>query len=166
MTEFKALNQVFDARLHLPGPDGRMYTVPEPDRELGLWCQALFAAGLAANFGQEMPAGAPPIQLDDDAEDAMYRRVLGQALWDELGEAYGYTTQRFFALTAFLWIGGGQEVAAEFWNAGGDPKASMPREARRRAARAPRSASMQSTGAASTTPPAVSTSTTTRRRTR
>jgi hypothetical protein len=157
---FKALNEVFDGRLALPGKDGKIYHVPEPDAELGAWCTAMFAAGVAINLGEDPPAGGlPPLQLDDSAEDAMYLRVLGEALLEQLrADGYGATTVRLFGQTAFIWIAASAEAAEGFWNSGGDPKASAPGRAQRRAAKPPASVSTPSTAGASTTPGAASTS--------
>jgi len=146
---FKPLHEVFDGRLKLPGKDGKIYRVPEPDNELGLWCTAMMAAGLAINMGEKPGEGMPPLQLDDDDEEALYKRLLGP-VWDELSaDGYGFATQRHFAQTAFFWIGIGEEAAMRFWNSGGDPKASAPRAARRQ--RAAPTASTRSTAVANTT---------------
>lgn len=167
---FKNLNEVFDGRLALPGPNGKVYRVPEPDAELGLWCTAMYTAGLASQLGQQMPDGSslPPLQLDDDAEDAMYRRVLGPVHAELLADGYGLPTVRFFAQTAFFWIAAGPEIAEAFWNAGGqpDPKAQAPNRAARRAAKTapPATASTSSTAAARTTRKAASMSGTTPRK--
>lgn len=162
---FKALNEVFDGRLALPGKDGKIYRVPEPDAELGSWCTAMFAAGVAINIGEKPPEGGlPPLQLDDDAEDAMYRRVLGQELLDELrADGYGHVTIRLFGQTAFIWIAAGNEAAEAFWNAGGDPKAPAQTRAIKRATRQA-TGSTRSTAGASTTPRAGSTNGTTSRK--
>lgn len=153
---FKPLHDVFDGRLKLPGKDGKIYFIPEPDEELGLWCTAMIAAGYAVNMGETITDKMPPLQLDDDQESALYRRILGK-VWDELAQdGYGFATQRLFAQTAFFWIGIGEEAAAAHWNSGGDPKDSAPRAARRHPSPAP-NASMPSTGAVSTTQPPAST---------
>jgi hypothetical protein len=150
MAGFKQLNDVFDGRLPLPGKDGKIYYVPEPDEELGLWCTALLAAGVAVNLGQEITESMPEIQLDDRDEHALYRRILGP-VWDELGaDGYGFATRRHFAQTAFFWIGIGEEAAQQYWNAGGDPKGSAPRAARRHPSPAP-NGSMSNTGGDLTT---------------
>lgn len=163
---FKALNEVFDGRLALPGKDGKIYYVPEPDAELGAWCTAMFAAGVAINIGETPPEGGlPPLQLDDDAEDAMYLRVLGKELLEQLrADDYGHSTIRLFGQTAFIWIAAGNEAAEGFWNAGGDPKAPAPTRAQKRAAARQATASTPSTAAASTTRRAGSTNGTTLRK--
>jgi hypothetical protein len=155
---FKALNEVFDGRLALPGKNGKIYHIPEADAELGAWCTAMFTAGVAINLGETPPEGGlPPLQLDDDAEDAMYLRVLGKDLLEQLyADGYGHSTVRLFGQTAFIWIAAGKEAAEAFWNSGGDPKARAPRA--RRQASAPVTDSTPSTAAASTTPGAGSTS--------
>jgi hypothetical protein len=160
--EFKSLNEVFDGRLALPGKNGKTYHIPEPDQELGLWCTAMMAAGWAASMGEELPDKAPPLQLDDDDETALYRRLLGP-VWNELrADGYGFATQKLFAQTALIWIGLGEEQAAIHWNAGGDPKGQLPRAARRHPPA--QSGSTPGTGAASTTQQAGSMSGTKRRR--
>lgn len=157
---FRQLHDVFDARLRLPGRDGKAYAIPEPDRELGLWCTALCSAGLALNLGQELTDKMPALQLDDEDELALYRRILGP-VWDELeADGLGFPTQKHYALTAFFWIGMGEDAAMTYWNSGG--KASAPsRAARRHPQQA--TASTPSTAAASTTRARASTSGTTRR---
>ena len=154
---FKALNEVFDGRLALPGKDGKIYHIPEPDAELGAWCTAMFTAGVAITMGDEPPAGVPSLQLDDDDEMALYRRVLGDTLDELQADGYGHATIKHFGQTAFIWIAVGQESAEAFWNSGGDPKASLPRPLRRGQARQG-TASTPRTAAASTTPKVVSTS--------
>jgi hypothetical protein len=154
MSGFKNLYEVFDGRLALPAGE-KMYYIPEPDEELGLWCTAFCTAGIAAQSGQDLPPGhkLPPLVLDDEQEKAMYIRILGP-VWDDLNaDGYGFATQRQFALTALLWIGLGEDAAQTFWNSGGDPKAWQPRRNRRAAQQAtvPSTASTRSTGAASTT---------------
>lgn len=145
---FRQLHDVFDARLRLPGKDGKVYVVPEPDRELGLWCTALCSAGLALNLGQELTDSMPALQLDDADELALYRRIL-RTVWDELErDGYGFATQKHYALTAFFWIGMGEDAAMTYWNSGG--KASAPTRAARRHPQQ-QSASTQSTAAVSTT---------------
>jgi hypothetical protein len=151
---FKALNEVFDGRLSLPGKDGKIYYIPEPDSELGTWCTAMFSAGVAIQLGETPPEGLPPLQLDDTAEDAMYKRVLGEALLEQLkADGYGHGTIRHFGQTAFIWIAAGTEAAEAFWNSGGDPKASAPRRQRRTRA----TASTTSTVVVNTTPEVGST---------
>lgn len=157
---FKALNEVFEPRLELPGPDGKTYWIPEPDAELGAWCTALFAAGVAINMDEAPPEGGlPELQLDDAGEDALYLRVLGRPLLEQLrADGFGAITVKHFGQTAFIWIAAGREAAEAFWNSGGDPKASAPREARRRAVKAQATATTRSTVAASTTKSRGSTS--------
>lgn len=166
MSGFKNLYDVFDGRLALPAGE-KIYYIPEPDEELGLWCTAFCTAGIAADQGIDLgDRKLPPLVLDDDEEKAMYVRVLGP-VWDELAaDGFGFATQRQFALTALLWIGLGEDAATTFWNSGGDPKASAPRRSRRAPVTAPRTASMPNTGAASTTQPVASTSGMTHRRPR
>lgn len=159
---FKTLNEVFDGRLALPGDNGKIYRVPEPDAELGMWCTALYAAGLAMHIPEApTPEHLPALQLDDAGEDAMYRRVLGPVFAELAEDGYGFSTQRFFAQTAFFWIAAGAEVAETFWNAGGSPKVEAPNRQERRHPPAPpaakrATASMRNTAAASTTPQAGS----------
>lgn len=165
---FKKLNEVFDARLPLPGDGDKIYFIPEPDAELGAWCTAMYVAGVRINMGEEIPEGdgIPPLQLDDDDEMSLYRRILGTELIDQLAaDGKGYATIRMFGQTGFIWIGAGTETAEAFWNSGGDPKASAPRDQRRQAAKkAQATGTTRSTGAASTTNRAGSTSGTTHRK--
>lgn len=163
--DLKPLNQVFDPRLKLPGDNGKTYYIPEPDAELGLYCTAAFAAGVTVSQGGELTGEMPPLQLDDDDELALYRRILGPVHHELEADGYGFSTQRFFGQVAFFWIAAGEAVAEAFWNAGGDPKASGPRATRRATARkAQPTGSTRSTAGASTTRKAASTSGTTPRK--
>ena len=159
---FKDLNEVFDARLALP-VNGKTYYIPEPDAELGLWCKAMATAGYNISAGIT-PAddSLPNLQLDDDEEDAMYRRLLGPVYDELLADGVGPVRLHFIGATAFIWVALGPDVAEAYWGSGGDPKVSaagMNRAGRRAAKSTP-------TAAASTTKRAGSTSGTTSRPTK
>lgn len=153
---FKALDEVWDRRLGpLPGPNGKIFHIPEVDAEFGLWCVRAFAMVERAANGEPDPAAGPPPQLvfEGPEEEAFQRRALGAELYDQLrAEGYGLPTINHFTRVAVIWHAQGPEMAEMYWNAGGDPEAfqlaalqSMPRAARR-----------AGTGAANTTKPRAS----------
>jgi hypothetical protein len=164
---FRDLDELLDDGLPLP-ISGKIYRIPPADAELGLWCQRLISLGMAVQMGETLPEGAPPLTLDDDDENALYRRLLGSrqnaegewvgGVFDELiADGVNWERIKIVGQTAMFWVGAGRELAEAFWNAGGDPEAFPPR-------RRPSKASTR-TAAGSTTKRAGSTSGTRSRKT-
>ncbi len=151
---FKTLEEFLGDCLELPVrcKDGelRTFAVPSPSAEDGLKVEKIMSEGLRAANGQT-PLNA---QVLDDAEEIdLYRLALGGA-YDDVFKHVDWPRFRHIAMTAVMWITAGLDVAEQFWNSDGDPKA-MPgpnREARR------------SSAAASTTKRPASTSGTNARR--
>jgi hypothetical protein len=146
---FKDLDDFFHDSLDLP-IGAKIYSVPSPDATLGLWCQRVLGAGISiANGGDPDTIPNLPQELDDQEERDLYVRLLGP-VWDQLqADGVSWERIRMVGQTAFIWVGGSRELAEQFWNSGGDPKASAPNRSARRAG-------STSTAAGGTTPPLVS----------
>jgi hypothetical protein len=153
---FQDLDALLDDTLSLPIGD-KVYIVPAPNAELGLWCQRMVAAGLMIQAGQTPPESMPKLTLDDEDEEALYRRMLGDAFDALLADGVSWPKIQIVGQTALLWIGSGRPLAEEFWNSGGDPEAFPPARKRTRPG-------STSTGEARTTKRRGSTSGTTSRR--
>lgn len=149
---FDDLDQYFDDTLSLP-VGGKTYVIAGPDAETGLFCQRLMTAGVAASAGLPTPASMPDLKMDDDAETAFYRRILGDVYDQLVADGVSWPKIQIVAQTAFFWIASGKEMAEAFWRSGGDPKASSASAAPNRASRR-----STSTAAARTTKPRASTS--------
>lgn len=147
---FKAIDQVFDASLPLPaGPGGKIYRIPEPDFETGTWCVRSFLAAQAVHEGREVEE-MPELRFEGPAEEAVQRRLLSSAVYDEMrADGLGPQKINFCVQTVLFWNAAGRDFAEMYWNAGGKPEDFLPaanREARRR-----RAAPSTNTGAAPTT---------------
>lgn len=168
---FADLAEAFDDALHLP-IDGTVYDIPSPDYELGLWVQAMVSAGISISQGLE---GDPDRKIpklrfegedgDEDSEEArLYARLLGPA-WRRLrDDKVSWPKIKMVAETTVYWIAMGVDVAEQYWNSGGDPKAVSLVQRGNRATR--RATASKSTGTASTTRRPASTKATTSRATR
>jgi hypothetical protein len=153
---FQDLDTLFDDTLPLP-IGGKVYVVPAPDAELGLWCQRMVSAGLMIQAGETPPENMPKLTLNDEDEEALYRRMLGDTYNELINDAVSWPRIQLIGQTALLWIGSGRPLAEEFWNSGGDPEAFPPARRRTRPG-------STSTGEARTTRRRGSTSGTTSRR--
>jgi len=156
---FKDLDEFFDDTLALP-VGNKLYRVPSPPAEIGLWCQRVLGAGIAISGGHD-PDTVPamPQDFNDEEERDLYERLLGP-VWQELhDDQVSWEKIKMIGMTAFVWVGGSRDMAEKFWNSGADPKVLAPNRADRR------SAASTGTGAAGTTKAAGSTSTTRSRRT-
>jgi hypothetical protein len=158
------LTEYFDPRLTLTVL-GREYTLPVPSAELGLWLEQLVELrGLrddatdeelqeAAEAAERLPdLPGPPVSFT--------RRLLGDAMDQMVADSVPQPYIRFCAQTAVFHIVGGDELAARWWQSGGNlEKVVGPgnRAARRAAARS----GGTSTAKASSTPSPASTSGTT-----
>lgn len=153
---FKTIDEIFDPRLHLPW-GGKIYHIPEPDAQLGLFCQRLFVAGYRVANGEIPAEVAPELQMDDEKQESFNQRLLGSAYEDLERDGVGWPVIKLMAETVFFWIAGGLELAEHYWESAGDPKAlstgQAPRAVRRAAAK-----SSRSTDAVTTTKPRGSTS--------
>jgi hypothetical protein len=152
---FKSFDEVFDPSLKLPGPGGEIFTIPEGDMEVGLWCVSLVTAAQALHEGQELEGPPPTLKFEGAQETAVQRRLLGEANFARLSEVAGKATLELFASTVVLWHAFGREMAEQYWNAGGQPTDFLP--AANRAARRSRSTTSTGGAAARKTPSRAST---------
>jgi hypothetical protein len=145
---FKVLEEFLGDGLELPVrcKDGelRTFTIPPPAAEDGLTVEKIMAEGLRAADG-----GAPlnSQQLNDAEEIDLYRMALGSA-YDDLLKHLDWPRFQHVAKTAVMWITGGLDMAEQWWNSDGTPKALAPNRAARR----------NSSAAAKKTPKRASTS--------
>lgn len=143
MTGFRDLDEFFDPSLRLP-IGGKTYTVPPPDAEVGLLCQRLMHAGLAAQAGQEVDQDGlnrlADAVLSDEQEKDLYKRLLGP-VWEELfADRVSWPVIQHVGETALLWVAAGVDAAARHWEAGaGEAQAPANRKTRRAAAAQARS---------------------------
>lgn len=145
---FKVLEEFLGDSLELPvrcnDGETRTFVIPSPPVDDGLRVEKIMAEGLRAAEG-----GAPlnSQALDDQEEIDLYRLALGSA-FDEIRAHVGWPRFQHIAKTAVMWITGGLDIAEQFWNAGGDPKALAPPQ--NRAARRSGSAAARKTSTGST----------------
>ncbi|MFE5777078.1 hypothetical protein [Brachybacterium sp. NPDC056505] len=154
MSAFKDLDQFLDDALVLP-INGKDYRIPAVSAQLGLKLQRILEV---TEDAQNNRASDEDVQeLISDAEEMeLYPDVLGDAYDEMLADGISYPRLRLAAITAILWNVHGEDMAADYWAAGG--KAPEPNRAQRRAPKTP-------TGGASTTKrPASGSGTSTRRK--
>lgn len=138
---FKTLEEFLGDCLELPvrcnDGETRTFIIPSPPAEDGLKVEKVMSEGIRAVNGRA-PLNS---QVLDDAEELdLYRLALGTA-YDEIFKNVDWPRFRHIAMTSVMWITAGLDVAEQYWNSDGNPKAAPGpnREARR------------SSGAASTT---------------
>ncbi|MEV0379809.1 hypothetical protein [Nonomuraea sp. NPDC050643] len=151
MTTFQDLDEFFDDSLRLP-VGGKWYVIPAPDAEVGLLCQRLMHASLAAEQGETVEdpklTELAEIVLNDDEERDLYQRILGP-VWDELrADKVTWPRIQHVGATALVWVAAGKDAAAKIWASGGAGEAPAPNRATRRATAA---TSTRSRGSATTT---------------
>ena len=140
-----------DDHLVLPW-QGHEYRIAPVSARTGLRIQrVLSAAEKAARAGDEMPDEEV---LSDEEELDLYPDVLGDVYEQMLDDGVSFIRLKLAATAAMMWTVYGDEIAIEFWAAGG--KAPAPNRQQRRA-------KTTRTGGASTTKrPASGTGTNTR----
>lgn len=153
MTQFQDLDEFFDDSLALP-VGGKLYRIPPPDAEVGLLCQRLMQAGLAAEQGEQVNDPElnelAAVVLDDDEERDLYVRILGP-VWAELrADGVSWPKIQHVGSTALVWVAAGKEAAAKIWVAGSTGEAPAPNRATRRAT-VSAAKSTRSRGSATTT---------------
>lgn len=161
-TKFQNLDDFFDAALELP-IGKKVYRIPSPSADVGLYVQRLMEAAAWINDGQLPPGDAPKLKLNDDEEVDLYQVVMGPAMDEMKADGVLWSKIMLAAQTAFIWIGAGDAAAEAFWASSGDPKA-VSMQANNRAER--REQASKRTAEAHTTRPQASMSGTTRRRRR
>ncbi|MGH3745812.1 MAG: DUF7426 family protein [Micromonosporaceae bacterium] len=112
MTSLRNLDDFVDDSLKLP-IGGKTYVVPGPDAATGIMCQRLMTAGARAHAGMDI--GDISIDLDDEEEDAFFRRVLGPAYEQMVADGVSWPRLKHAALTAFFWIAMDDDTAKAFW---------------------------------------------------
>ena len=112
---FKDLDDFLDSSLKLPYK-GKVYEIPSPDADTGLWCQNLFSVfTTAASGGQVSDKFADRLKLDDDEELTLYQRVLSPAVYAEMiADKVPWDVLRHMAQTALIWIGADETRAEDF----------------------------------------------------
>ncbi|MEV4806761.1 hypothetical protein AB0K18_42775 [Nonomuraea sp. NPDC049421] len=128
MAKFKDLDEFFDDGLALP-VGGKTYRIPAPSAEVGLYCQRLAEAGVAAANGKD----APEAELDDVRELDLYQKVLGPVYDELIADGVSWPKIKHVGITAFMWTAGNDEAAAAYWEKG--PEAAAPAATGRAAAR-------------------------------
>jgi hypothetical protein len=117
-------------------PKGKAYRFASPDFETGLWLKNLIEFGQRVALGGEVrDSDTERLNLDDDEEVDLYRRVMGDT-FEQLrtdGVSWGHV-QKVFQLLLKHW-GTGQDVAATLREAAGEAEAQPNRTARRASAR-------------------------------
>ncbi|TMR97533.1 DUF7426 family protein [Nonomuraea basaltis] len=127
MANFADLDSFFDDGLSLP-VGGKLYRIPAPSAEVGLYCQTLAESGMDAANGKDNPEAA----LDDVRELDLYRRVLGPVYDELIADGVSWPKIKHCGVTAFMWVAGSSDAAAAYWERG--PEAAAPEAAKGRAA--------------------------------
>lgn len=127
---FAELDEFWDDTLDIP-IRGKVYKIPSPDAETGLWCQQVFEMGVRAESGQKVSAAQTKrLRLDDDEERELYDRVLGPVKQEMIDDGLTWARISAVAQTAIIWIATDRTTAERYWNeqvVGGGPKA-QPRQ--------------------------------------
>ena len=126
---FKDLDEFFDPTLKLP-VGGKMYVVPPPSAEVGLLCQRLMQASIAAQAGQTVDEDGlnelAQLVLDDEQEKDLYQTILG-SVWEELlANKVSWPAIQHVGQTALIWVAAGLEAAAKHWESGPEGEAEAP----------------------------------------
>ncbi|WP_424533630.1 DUF7426 family protein [Sphaerisporangium viridialbum] len=155
MTTFKDLDEFFDSSLKLP-VGGKTYVIPAPDAEVGLLCQRLMNASIAAGSGQPVEGEAEELNqlaavvLSDDEERNLYKRILGPVYDQLFADKVDWPKIQHVGATALIWVAAGKDAAAKYWAADDSGEAPAPNRATRRATAAA-AKSTRSRGSATTT---------------
>lgn len=105
-----SLGETLDLPVPLPSGQVKEYKVPPVDAETWAWITARFATG------------SDDEEVDDTSEGTLYRRCLGDAVYDELwADHAGWDQIRRCGLTSLSWHVNGEETALKVW-VGGVPK--------------------------------------------
>ncbi|MFD8529410.1 hypothetical protein ACFV0L_18520 [Streptosporangium canum] len=152
MATFEDLDDFFDDSLRLP-VGGKWYVIPAPDAEVGMLCQRLMQASLAAEQGE--PVDDPKLNelaavvLNDDEETDLYQRILGPVLDELRADGVTWPKIQHVGSTALVWVAAGKDAAAKIWESGAGEAQAPNRATRRATAAAARST--RSRGSATTT---------------
>lgn len=154
MATFREIDEFFDPSLRLP-IHGKVYVIPPPDGEVGLLCQRLMHAGLAAESGQDVDEKGlnqlAETVLDDDQEKDLFRRILGPVQDEMIADGVDWPTRQHVEQTALIWVAAGLDAAAKHWESASG-EASTPNRATRRATAAAARSTRARGSATGTTP--------------
>lgn len=112
-------------------PEGKTYRFASPDAKTGMWLAGLADLGIQSNQGADIGAQEAQLELNDDQERDLMRKVMGETL-DEL-VADGVSWIRIQKLNRYLFIhfAMGEEVAEAMALRLGEAPAPTSRPARR-----------------------------------
>lgn len=123
---------------------GREYTVPLASAEVGLWCRRLAPAAArlhqASTAEQAQQAAAeietlptPPGLAGLTLPEVLLGDVFGQMVADGVPDVF----VQYCGMTALMYVLGGDDLAARWWQSGGRPEPMAPaaNRAERRAVR-------------------------------
>lgn len=106
---------------------GKTYVIASPSASTGLWVQSIMAAATAVRSGVAPADSDVNTVLDDDEEDNLHRRVLGDTYTELVADGVPWHTLKKVGSTVVMWITYGEDTAERYWNDGGDdPKALAP----------------------------------------
>lgn len=133
-----------DDGLELPGipsrahPDGKTYYVASPDAKTGLRLAAMAEAITAAERGGNVDQRTrDALELDDDGEKDLYRKVLGDTYDEMVDDGVSWVRIQRLGQYLFLHFAMGEQVAANALKAGVlSGEAQGPNRAARRAPKA------------------------------
>ncbi len=112
---FEDLDEFFDGNLKLP-IGGKVYAVPSPDIETGLYCQRIAETGLAMRRGQQLSeSDVEALRLDDSQERDWYRRLMGTAYDEMISDGVSWAKVQHAGATTFAWITSGSKAAERTW---------------------------------------------------
>lgn len=141
-------NYVVPEPIQLP-VKGKVYVIPPASAELGLWCQATYAAATAADDDEREAAEA---KIPDRKDGRLLPEVLlGDAYQEMIRDGVENDLIKVCTGTVYMYIVSGEESAQTYWEAGGDPEKAR-RPGNRAQRRAEAKAGATSTDAASETP--------------
>lgn len=121
----KPLDTFFNPTLRLPVTSGKTYEIQPVDADTGVWVTAVMGISSRAQLGNKEPTPdeLARIVMDDEAQESMYKRLLGDVYDELIEDGHNWEVIKFVGTTAMIWVTAGLEAAEEYWNAGGDPKA-------------------------------------------
>jgi len=148
---FKDLEEFFDPALRLP-IRSKTYVIASPDARTGMWCQKMIVTATTAAAGGDITeADIESLELDDEQEQTLYQRLLGETLTQMQDDGVPWEWIKHAGMTAFLWVASNRDAAEAFWNvAPGEPK----RRSRRSVSAAKKSAPQASPDSSTSQPPA------------
>lgn len=120
---FRELTEFFDDTLPLT-ICGKVYRIPGPNAETGLYCQRLLQTG--AELARRQAAGesvegldTTGLNLGDNDEHDLFRRIMGPAMDEMIADGLSWPLIQVAGNTTAIWIGAGAEMAEQYWENGG-----------------------------------------------